>query len=238
MTKKLLLPAILFVGIIITLVVFTFFSKNMMLSGQEIKTPHFTDSTPLHVEVYAAQPVNITVNFNFDLVKVSAISVNSSNKTEWTEGEVLIEDNGTALKKNLKQGMPDGDYLVNYKACWVDGSCHDGQFSFTIDSAKKSEYADLTGQSGVEVKMENLKFAPAKIIISKGTKIVWENTEEVGHFVNTETHPEHTYYLAQNSRELANDQNFSVTFQTPGQYNYHCSAHVPQGMLGSLIVVN
>lgn len=209
-----------------------------MTSGEQVKTPHFTDSTPLHAEIYAAQPVNVTVNFNFDLARGSKISVNSSNKTEWTEGEVLIEDGNTALKRDLKQGMPDGQYQVKYTACFTNQPCDSGQFSFTIDSAKKSEYQDLTGQSEVKVKMENLKFAPAKIMVSAGTKIVWENAEDAGHFINTETHPEHTYYPVQNSSELANGQTFFTQFEIAGQYNYHCSAHVPQGMLGSLIVVN
>ncbi len=212
--------------------------ESQVDSKQQVKSAHFVDSTPLHNDVYAAQPVNITINFNFDLAQGSKISVTSSDKTEWTEGDILIEDVNTALKKNLKQQMPDGQYLVKYTACWADRSCNDGQFSFRIDSTNKSAYQDLRGQKEVLIKMKDLKFDQAKILISPGTKVTWLNEDEVGHFVNTETHPEHTYFPEQNSREISNGQSFSVTLQTRGQYNYHCSAHVPQGMIASLIVSN
>lgn len=204
----------------------------------QIKSPHFVDSTPLHGEIYAAQPINITVNFNFDLAKGSKISVTHPDGTEWTESDTLIEDVNTALKKNLKTQMPDGAYLVKYTACWPDKICQNGQFAFKIDSTKKSEYQDLRGRKEVTIKMKDIKFGQTKILISPGTKVTWLNEDDVGHFVNTETHPEHTYFPEQNSREIANGQSFSTTFQTLGQYNYHCSAHVPQGMVASLIVSN
>lgn len=238
MVKKLLLPAVFFIIILIGLVVFAFQGEGAKSPNKQVKTPHFTDSTPLDGEIYAAQPVNITINFNFDLARDSKILVTSKDGDEWTEGEVLIEDNNTALKRNLKQGMSGGDYLVKYTACFTDKSCQNGQFSFKIDSARKTEYQDFRGQSEVTLKMKNIKFAPGKIIISPGTTVIWENGDEVGHFVNTETHPEHTYYTIQNSKELLKTQTFSATFQTPGQYNYHCSAHVPEGMIGIILVTN
>lgn len=208
------------------------------LSDGQIKTPHFVDSTPLHNETYAVQPVNVTANFNFDLAPGSQISVTSTNNQEWSDGEVLIEDNKTALKKDLKQSMTDGDYKVKYKTCWADRSCHDGQFMFKVDSTKKSEYQDVRGKKEVTVDMKDIKFKENKIIISPGVKVTWSNNDSVGHYVNTETHPEHTYFPGQNSQEISQGETYSVTLQTPGQYNYHCSAHVPEGMLGSIIVSN
>ena len=62
--------------------------------------------------------------------------------------------------------------------------------------------------------------------------------EDAGHFINTESHPEHTYFPEQSSTEIKKGGDFSLVFEKPGQYNYHCSAHVPQGMLGSIIVAN
>ena len=237
MTKHLVIGAVVILVIILVGVIFWQQNKKE-IGEQQIKTSHYLDSTPAHGDIYAAQPINITVNFNFDLAQNSKISVTSLAGSDWTEGEVSIEDNKTALKKNLKQGMPDGGYFVKYTACWPDGSCHDGQFNFSIDSSKKSEYQDLRGKSEVEIKMKDLKFNQNKIIISPKTKVTWINEDDFGHFVNTETHPEHTYYPVQNSAELAKSQSFSVTFEVPGQYNYHCSAHVPEGMVASLIVSN
>lgn len=202
----------------------------------QVKSAHFVDSTPLHGEVYAAQPINITINFNFDLGEGSRIRVHSASGQEWQAGEADIEDGRTALTVPLKAGMPDGNYAVDYTACWPDKSCHDGKFSFAVNSAQRTSYTDLRGQKEIAVPMKEIAFVPSKIIISPGTKVIWVNNDNVGHYVNTETHPEHTYFPSQNSREIPAGQSFTATFTAPGQYNYHCSAHVPEGMLGSIIV--
>lgn len=197
----------------------------------------FVDSTPLSQDVYAAQPVNITINFNRDVIVGSTISVKSADSVDWTTGDVKIEDNNTALKKELKDGMPDGSYKVSYKACLANG-CSESQFNFVIDSTKVGEYADLRSKSEVTILMQDFSFDRPKVLISPDTKITWKNTGHDIHFVNTETHPEHTYFPQQNSLEIKAGETFSTTFAKNGQYNYHCSAHVPEGMLGSLIVSN
>ncbi len=204
--------------------------------GKQLKSPHFVDSTPLHEEIYAAQPINITINFNFDIAVGSKISVTSADGKEWSQGNVLIEDNNTVLKIALKPGMPDGLYKVTYYACWPDKSCHDGEFAFAIDSSKQAAYTDMRNQPIVTIAMKDFAFETKQIIISPGTKVTWVNDDPFGHFINSETHPEHTYFPEQNSREVGAGESFSATFQIAGQYNYHCSAHVPQGMVGSIIV--
>lgn len=203
--------------------------------GEQVRVPNFVDSTPQHDETYAAAPVNITVNFNLDIVPGSKISVLDANRLEWAEGEVLIEGTNTILKRGLRPGMPDGNYMVNYTACRAGGTCSDGQFKFSIDSTKLSEYQDLRGQSAVTIKMREVKFEAARIIISPATKVTWINEDSFGHYVNTETHPQHTYFPSQNSREIKGDETFETIFETAGQYNYHCSTHWP-GMVGSIIV--
>lgn len=205
-------------------------------SDQQIKSPHFLDSTPLHDEVYAAQPINLTINFDFDLAEGSAITVRSADGQEWQDGTTVIEDAQTALKVPLRHGMPNGQYHVEYTACWPDNSCHEGRFSFAIDSRRQSEYQDHRGQKEITIIMKDLAFHKPKILISPGTTLTWINDDTVGHFVNTETHPEHTYFVPQNSREMSQGESFTTTFDMPGQYNYHCSAHVPEGMLGSIVV--
>lgn len=199
---------------------------------------NFLDSTPLENEVLAAQPVNITINFNSDLTDKSTINVSSLDGADLTEGAVLIEDSNTAIKKDLKQGFADGEYKVEYRACFLDNKCTDGKFNFTVDSTLKADYKDLRGMKTVNVDMQDFSFHDAKIMISPGTKVVWKNSGDAVHFVNTETHPEHTYFQAQNSLEIKPGETFSVVFDKVGQYNYHCSAHVPEGMLGSIVVSN
>src|SRR3989344_7856165 len=125
---------------------------------QQVKSPHFLDSTPLHGEVYAAQPINATLNFDFDLADGSTIIIRSADGQEWQNGAATIEDAQTALKVPLKQGMSDGRYQVMYTACWPDKSCHDGQFSFSIDSSRQSEYEDLRGQKEIIIHMKDIAF--------------------------------------------------------------------------------
>jgi plastocyanin len=206
-------------------------------SGAEVKAPRFNDSTPSAGAVYAAQPINITLNFSVDLVaESSAISVKSSDGEEWASGPVLIEDQNTAMKRELDQGMPEGDYAVSYRAALANGNEGDGRFSFSIDNTLRAKYVDLKGRAQVTIRMMHLKFDPEYAVVSPGTTVTWINEEAAPHFVNTETHPEYTYYPPMNSTELAQGQGFSLELETPGQYDYHCSLHHPQGMLGSIIV--
>lgn len=209
-------------------------SVTKIIQGQ-IKSAHFVDSTPLHDEIYAAQPINVTINFDFDLAEGSKITVTNAEGQDFSEGLVLVEDNSTALKKVLKPGMPDGDYTIRYSACWFDKSCHDGQFMFKLDASLQATYKDMRGKTEITMDMENNAFAEKNILISPGTKVTWVNQDGAIHFVNTESHPEHTYFPEQNSRQLKKGDTYSTTFTTPGQYNYHCSAHAST-MTASLIV--
>ncbi len=139
------------------------------------------------------------------------------------------------MRRNFDLAAPDGQYKVTYNACWPDRSCHDGQFEFAIDRTRASSYQDLTGKSEVTVKMSEIKFQPQNIKISRGTKVTWVNDDSVEHYVNTESHPAHTYFPTQNSRALTLGQSFSVTFEKAGAYPYHCSAH-GSVMMGSILV--
>jgi plastocyanin len=85
------------------------------------------------------------------------------------------------------------------------------------------------------VSMSEIRFTPAHIRVSRGTKITWRNDESVGHYVNTDAHPSHTYFPDQNSKFLKQDDTFVLTLNTPGIYPYHCSAHAA-AMKGSILV--
>jgi len=193
-------------------------------TGSEKKTPHFESSTPASNMVLAGVPPNVTIDFNFDLAQGSAIEI-LGNGTDYGVGETTIDDNKLAMRRSMKQEAPDGSYLVKYTACWPDGSCHDGQFGFQVDRARASGYIDLRNQAEVTVKMSHIMFAPMELRISKGTKVTWVNDDEVEHFVNTDSHPAHTHVLAFNSRGLKKGDTFQFTFNEPGAYPYHCSAH-------------
>ncbi len=149
--------------------------------------------------------------------------------------ETAIDTNKLAMRRKMDPASPDGKYSVAYKACWADGSCHDGSFQFKIDKSKALEFEDMTGKKEVTINLQNYSFSPPKIRVSKGTKITWINQDNIIHTVNTDSHPGHTYFLNQNSGNLLKGNTYSVTFADPGIYPYHCTPHAAT-MRGQILV--
>jgi plastocyanin/methionine-rich copper-binding protein CopC len=188
------------------------------------KTANFESSTPSAQSVLAGVPTHVVLNFSFDLAAPSSISI-TQNSTEYGQGRTIIDKNKLAMRRSVDPGAPDGLYTVNYIACWPDGSCHDGSFRFTIDRSLQSGYEDLTGSKEVKIDMKDIMFEPKNIKVARGTTVIWTNGDNVTHYVNTDSHPAHTYEPGQNSKELKPGDTFSYTFENPGIYPYHCSAH-------------
>lgn len=198
------------------------------------KSAHYESNTPFHGAVVAGVPVNVVIDFNFDLAKGSDISI-TKDRMEYGVGEVVIDENKLAMRRKMNPAAQDGVYEVNYKACWPDGSCHDGNFQFAVDRTKSSEFEDMLGKSEVAVRLSEIAFRMQNIRISAGTKVTWINDDEVEHYVNSDSHPAHTYFLLQNSQALSKGDSFSVTFDKEGIYPYHCSAHA-SSMTGAILV--
>lgn len=198
------------------------------------KSAHYETNTPSHGAILASVPINIVIDFNFDLTKPSEIKILKNNK-DYGVGETIIDKNILSMRRNMDPNSPDGVYKVEYNACWPDKSCHDGYFEFEINKTLIKDYQDLRGQSKVMVKLSEISFKPQNILISKGTLVEWVNDEQVEHYINSDSHPAHSYYPAQNSKALKNKETFSLNFNSPGIYPYHCSAHA-SNMIGSIVV--
>ena len=203
--------------------------------GTAKKSAHYESNTPAHATILPAVPVGVVINFNFDLEGGSNIIINGPDGKDYGDGETQIDLNKLVLRKNVKEQSPDGIYTVIYKACWPDGSCHDGNFQFAINRELALKAVDMRNKTEVIIDMKDIKFAPEMIRVSSGTKITWTNSDEAAHYINTDSHPAHTYYPAQNSQILKKGQSYSLTFNKPGVYPYHCSAHA-RSMMGILIV--
>ena len=202
--------------------------------GGAKKSAHYETNTPAHGSILAAAPVNVVIDFNFDLAAPSAISITKDGK-EYGRGETIIDTNRLSMRRSFAADAPDGLYKVEYKACWPDRSCHDGNFEFAIDRSGVSSYENMQGKKEVTIRMSEIMFTPKNIVITLGTKVIWINDENVEHYVNTDSHPAHTYHPAQNSRSLAKGASYSVIFDKPGAYPYHCSAHAGT-MVGNIVV--
>ncbi len=195
---------------------------------------HFVDSAPKHGDTFVQVPGKVLINFNFTLNEPSAITVLKDDKP--VEVKTVIASNKLSMSAVLPSNAGDGLYLVKYKACWPDRSCHDGQFAFIVDSKKKGSYIDMTGRAEVSVRLKDIKFNPQFMIVSKGTKVTWVNDDPIAHFVNTDPHPSHNNLPALNSLEINKGESYTFTFTQPGEWAYHCSAHVPANMFAHVIV--
>lgn len=198
------------------------------------KAAHYEGNVPEHGMILAGAPVNVVIDFNFDLAANSSISIKMGDK-DYGIGETIIDSGNLAMRKKMDPAAPDGLYDVFYRACWADGSCHDGNFQFAISRALAEKFSDMRGSSEITILLENFKFNPKEVLISRGTKVNWINKDSVIHTVNTDNHPEHTYFLEQNSRNLKQGDNYAATFNEPGIYPYHCTPHAPI-MTGVILV--
>lgn len=223
--------------------------SSLMLSGEDVynavtgtsvnfslqkKAPHFKSSTPSHGSVVAGVPINIAIDSSMNIVTGSTISV-ANGKKQYGVGQTAIDPLKLSMRREINADAPDGMYVVNYKTCHQDGKCHDGKFQFLIDRKKAEKFKDFRGQTEVIVKLSKTSFKEKDIRISQGTKVTWVNEDKVEHYVNTNAHTSHTYFPPQNSGLLMKGESFSVTFDNPGIYPYHCSAHMP-GMTGTILV--
>lgn len=188
------------------------------------KSAHYESNTPSHGSTLAAVPVDVVLNFNFDLGDKSTLKITKDGK-DYSTGNLTIDGNKLTMRRSMDKSAPTGLYKVEYDACWPDGSCHDGYFQFAINKDLQKNYQDLRNKKSVTIKLSDLKFKPMDIIISEATKVTWVNDDDATHYVNTDSHPAHTQVPAFNSKALQKGDSFSFTFNETGAYPYHCSAH-------------
>ena len=207
----------------------------MMELPEQRFAAHFVDSAPAHGDAFTVVPEKVLINTDFTLNEISSITVQVDGEPI-AAGPTTLGQRKLSMAAALPSDAGDGLYVVAYTACWPDQSCHEGQFAFTVDSEKGSAYLDMTGQAEVAVSMKDLRFGPAAIVVSKGTKVTWKNDDAAVHFVNSDPHPSHNFLDSLNSLELNQSDSFSYTFDEAGEWPYHCSLHVPDGMVGRVVV--
>ena len=71
------------------------------------------------------------------------------------------------------------------------------------------------------VLIKEYKFRPMYLNITKGSTIIWMNQDYEAHTI---TYDDQSFFKRIEARE-----NFSKTFETPGNYAYHCSIHGERG---------
>jgi plastocyanin len=73
----------------------------------------------------------------------------------------------------------------------------------------------------------NAAYAPDELNVAAGTTVTWMNTDFVSHTSTSDK-------TGWDSGIVAPGGQFSVAFQTPGRFPYHCAIH--PGMIGTVVV--
>ncbi len=97
---------------------------------------------------------------------------------------------------------------------------------------------DLTGQSEIEIEIEDNVFVQRVVVVSAGTTITWTNEGRNEHNVRPS---QDGAFEAIPTAELAEKGDSAArTFDSPGDYPYFCSLHgtASRGQTGRLIVVS
>lgn len=88
-------------------------------------------------------------------------------------------------------------------------------------------------QSGeVNVDIKDFAYAPEKITVKKGSKVTWTNQDSAQHNVVSDSD---SPQKGLDGPLLAKGKSYSFTFDTVGEYKYHCQPH--PNMVGTIEVV-
>lgn len=203
--------------------------------GEPFDAPHFVDSFPNHAQTLTQLPRRIGINFDIPLTTESTITLEHNNKTIALDA-IEFDPRKIYMSANLVEAKGDGLYLVRYRACFANEGCSDGRIGFQVDAAQVKNFVDLTQEKNVTIHLRDVKYQPNQIIIAQGTTVTWVNDDPFEHFVNSDPHPSHNAFSNFNSLDIPPQKTFSYTFDAIGEYNFHCSAHVPQNMFGTILV--
>ena len=88
------------------------------------------------------------------------------------------------------------------------------------------------------ISVSNNEFNPATKTVAVGATVQWAWNTCAGDPYGGQTCVSHsvTFDDGSTSSPLKDQGTFSRSFAAPGTYNYHCSVHVAQGMVGTITV--
>ncbi|MDR9419090.1 plastocyanin/azurin family copper-binding protein [Gracilimonas sp.] len=89
--------------------------------------------------------------------------------------------------------------------------------------------------SGTEVEMVGQSFSPQNIEVEVGTTVTWVNESTLIHTVTSGSNGDHDGIF--DSGNIAENEEFSYTFEEVGTFDYFCRPHVNNGMVGTVTVV-
>ena len=85
-----------------------------------------------------------------------------------------------------------------------------------------------TPTAGKTIEISNFAFAPAQLTVTRGTRVTWINRDSAPH------QPVSDSGAVISSGVIQTGGTYSVTFNQPGTYTYHCAIH--PSMTGTIVV--
>lgn len=76
----------------------------------------------------------------------------------------------------------------------------------------------VTDARSVTVNMKDITFSPADLTIDAGTEVTWINEDAAIHDATDREDAWNTEFLSQ-------DESETITFDTPGTFEYYCTVH-------------
>jgi len=93
----------------------------------------------------------------------------------------------------------------------------------------------ILNQSNVAITIKSFTFDPEFVTVSKGTTVTWTNQDPTQHQIINDPAMFFAGGMLFKSGLLGTGQSFSFTFNTTGDFKYHCNIH--PAMEGKVIVV-
>ena len=113
---------------------------------------------------------------------------------------------------------------------------------------------DASAEADYDIGMTAVAFDPTEIVVSVGDTVVWANTSSRGHTVTAYDSgiPDDAEFFASGGYEstaaardafgselgglIESGDEWSHTFEVPGEYEYLCIPHEASGMIGTVVV--
>ena len=87
--------------------------------------------------------------------------------------------------------------------------------------------SEESGAADASVRIQGMRFSPARIEVAPGTAVEWVQQDAMPHTVALED-------AGTVSDVLSRGDRYTMTFDTPGTYDYSCSIH--PSMRGTVVV--
>lgn len=189
---------------------------SINLVPEEINAPHFVNSMPAHNQFLVGSPLAVVINFDTNLDKSSAaITVNGKN----------LKIDFSSTEKSLNSVPPDnidnGIYKVQYKVCFTNNTCSEGQFAYNIDDTRITEFANHTTKRLVEIILTDDIEMPPNILINREATIKWNNQTTGSIKIKSPPQNFNNYYSGLNSEEIKKGESFSYQFNIRGEYLWY-----------------